>query len=58
MLKHLTAEMQKYVRYLQQLKDYDANIAKEREERAKEEENRKLLEVRKLYVFIINPVLL
>ena len=43
--QRLKAEMQNHVQYLRQLKDYDEKIAEEREVRAKEEEQKKMLQV-------------
>ena len=43
--KELRKDMQKHLAHLQQLKDYDERLAKEREELARHEQERKRTEV-------------
>ena len=49
-LQELQTEMEKHMAHLQQLKDYDETLALEREEKARQEQERRKIEVTlKLY---------
>ena len=46
MLQELQREMEKHMAHLQQLKDYDETLALEREEKARQEQERRRMEVK------------
>ena len=46
--QELQKDMQKHMAHLQQLKDFDERLAQEREESARHEQERKVIEVMKL----------
>lgn len=44
-LQEMQAEMEKHMAHLQQLKDFDESLALEREEKARQEQERRRMEV-------------